>query len=116
MRSFKTGPFNVAMRLMVPETSKIKGTTTKKFPEPKDCPIIFGSLRTFGGSESTENGIYTVYDTGTIDTWYRPDIKSDCRIQICDTGDVYEIVSSPEDIGMRHQYMQVKVKKIGGKA
>ena len=49
-----------------------------------------------------------------MDTWYRPDIKSDCRIAVAETGDVYEILGSPEDIEMRHQYMQIKLRRIAG--
>jgi head-tail adaptor len=54
--------------------------------------------------------------TATIDTWYRPDIKADCRILLCDTEQMYDIISEPEDIDMRHQFLQFKVRKVGGKA
>ena len=88
----------------------------KSYSAPEDSALFFGSFRTFGGAENVENGVYTLIDTGTIDTWYRPDIKADCRIYICETEQVYEIISDPEDIDMRHQYLQFKVRKVGGKA
>ena len=58
----------------------------------------------------------TIFATAIIETWYRPDIKSDCHIYICETGDEYKIIGIPEDIEMRHQFMKIKVEKVGGKA
>lgn len=116
-RNYKANtPFTVAMKLLIPSTSKVKGVVTKTFPSPDDAPLIMGSFRTFGGSEYTNNDLYVVYSTAIVDTWYRPDIKSNCRIYLCDTGETYEIVNEPENIDMRHQYLQFKVQKIGGEA
>ena len=123
-----SAPFTVPMKLLVPTTSSSYGVVKKTYPDPNpvitgskdqvvvEPPLFFGSFRTFGGKENSRDGIYTVINTATIDTWYRPDIKADCQIYLCDTGDIYEIVSDPEDIDMRHQYMQFKVQKTGGKA
>lgn len=108
-------PFDVAMKLLVPTSEVVKGVTKKTFPNVDDAPIFFGSFRTYGGSENMSNDIYTVFDTATIDTWYNPEIASDCRILICETNEVYEVINRPENIGMRHQYMQFKVQKVGGK-
>lgn len=116
-RAFKaSAPFTVAMKLLVPTTSKEFGVTKKAFTDPKTSELFFGSFRTFGGTENLQDGVYTVVDTAVIDTWFRPDITADCQIYLCDNGQVYDIVSDPEDIDFRHQYMQFKVKKVGGKA
>lgn len=116
-RNFKPFvPFNVAMRLLVPEESYIKGVLKKTFPDPENAPLFYGSFRTFGGTESASNDIYTVIDTGTIDTWYRPDIKANCQIYLEQTGQAYEVIGDPENIGFRNQYMQFKVRKVGGGA
>ena len=116
-RNFRpTAPFNVPMKLLTPITKKSKGVVNKILPEPEDAPLFFGAFRTFGGSESMTDDVYTVYDTGTIDTWYRPDIKSNCSIYIVPTGETYEIVGSPENINMRNQYLRIRVKKVGGGA
>lgn len=109
-------PFNVAMKILVPISQRVQGVLKKSYSDPKDSEMFFGSFRTFGGVENVENGVYTLIDTATIDTWYRPDIKADCRIYICDTEQIYEIIGDPEDIYMRHQYLQFKVRKVGGKA
>lgn len=109
-------PFSVAMKLLIPTSINDHGVTKKTFPKLEDAPVFFGSFRTFGGSEQTQNDVYTLVNTATIDTWFRPDIKADCRIYICDTAQVYEAISDPEDIELRHQYLQFKVRKVGGKA
>ena len=109
-------PFDVPMKLLVPTSTVVKGVTKKIYPLPKDVKdVFFGSFRTFGGSEDTANNVYTVYDTATVDTWYNPNITTDCQIYICETGEIYDIVSRPENIGMRHQFMQFKLQKVGGK-
>ena len=107
-------PFSVAMKLMIPTVETVKGTKKKTFSSPEDAPTIFGSFRTFGGSENTENGVVVVYDTATIDTWYRPDIKADCRLYICQTGETWEIIGDPENVALRNQYMRIRVQKVGG--
>lgn len=115
-RNYKPyAPFNVAMKLLIPTETKVKGVTTKTFPEPKDGILIFGSFRTFGGTEKVINNVLTIINTGTIDTWYSPEITADCRVYLCDTEALYDIISAPEDINMRHQYLQFKVRKVGGK-
>lgn len=116
MKRFKPQiPFDVAFKLLKPTSTIVKGVTKKVFSSPENSETFNGSFRTYGGSENTSNDVYTVFDTGIIDTWYRPDITSDCRVYICETGETYEIINRPENIGMRHQYIQFKVQKVGGK-
>ena len=119
MKSYKpAAPFTVAMKLLIPTDTKPDGTVTKTFPKPEDVSddfLFFGSFRTFGGTENTKNDIFTIIDTAVIETWYRPDIKGNCEIYICETGEIYELLQNPEDIQMRHQYMKFKVQKVGGK-
>ena len=117
VRSYKpAAPFNVAMRLLIPTETYVKGSIKKVFPEAKDSTLFFGSFRTFGGSESIENDVYTVVSTGIIDTWYRPDIKANCRIYLLESDETYEIVNDPEDIEKRHQFLQFKVRKVEANA
>ena len=116
MANYKpSAPFNVAMKLLKPSGERVYGVLDKSFSTPSESDLIFGSFRTFGGTENSRNDVYTIINTAVIDTWYRPDIKADCRIYLCETKQTYEIVSEPEDIDFRHQYMQFKVKKVGGK-
>ena len=116
-RNYKSAvPFNVPMRLLVPTTTYVKGVPKKTWPDPDQSPLFYGSFRTFGGTESTVNDLFTVIDTGTIDTWYDPMFSADCRIYLCDTGEIYELMATPENINRRNQYMQLRVRKIGGTA
>lgn len=108
-------PFDVAMKLLVPTTTMVKGVASKVYSEPKDSFEFFGSFRTYGGTENFSNGVYTIYDTAVVETWFYPNITSDCLIYLCETGDKYQIISKPENIDMRHQFMQFKVQKVGGK-
>lgn len=109
-------PFTVPMRLLIPTSKRVQGVLKPTYPAPDDAPLFYGSFRTFGGTENTSNGVYTIIDTATIDTWYRPDITANCRVYLCDTSQTYDIISDPENIDMRNQYLQFRVQKVGGKA
>lgn len=117
-RSYKpSAPFDCAMILLIPTTAMVKGSRETTFPDPETLGnefLFFGSFRTFGGTENFSNDVYTVFNTATIDTWFRPDIKANCRVYICETGETYDILADPENIGMRHQFLQFKVEKVGG--
>jgi SPP1 family predicted phage head-tail adaptor len=108
-------PFTTPAKILKPTVSNSYGVNGKTFSEPSKSDDIFISFRTFGGTESLKNDLWTVIDTAVIDTWYRPDITSDCRIYLCETGEVFEVIGDPEDIDRRHQYLKFKVKKVGGK-
>lgn len=107
-------PYTVPIELLIPSYSSSKGVQKKTFPatgERLNC-----SFRTFGGSETIENGVYTVYDTAQVETWYRPDIKADCRIKVISTGSEYEVIGKPENINMRNQFVRFKVRAVEGGA
>lgn len=110
-----SAPFTVPMKLLVPVTTMQYGVTDKTYSDPETSELFFGSFRTFGGTEGVKDNVITIVNTGVIDTWYRPDIKADCKIYLCDTQQIFDIISDPEDIDFRHQYLQFKVQKAGGK-
>lgn len=110
--------------LLRPDWKIVSGVRVKEFPsieeslEEKDengMPInlFFGTFKTYGGTEIKINGIHSIIDTAVIETWYRPDIKSDCKVAL-ETGEVYEIMNDPEDINKRHQLLKFKVKRAKG--
>ena len=115
MKSFTPSmPYTVPIELLIPTYKTSKGVPTKTFPatgERLNC-----SFKTYGGTETTENGVYSVLDTAQVETWYRPDIKADCRIKVMATGGVYEVIGKPENIEMRNQFMRFKVRAIEGGA
>ena len=108
--------FSVAMMLLVPTYTTVQGVRKKAFPAPSDGALFYGNFKTFGGTERDVNGVYSVEDTASVETYYRPDIKSECRICVLSTGGIYEIIGEPENIEMRNQYTKFKVRRIKGGA
>ena len=107
--------FDTLMELRIPEIKVANGITKKTYPNDKEHRfLIFGSFRTFGGTEITVNDVIAVVDTATIDTWYHPKINTNCQIAINNA--TYELIGTPEDIDNRHQYMQFKVQATKGGA
>lgn len=108
-------PYTTPVLLLIPTLEQVKGVYIKKYDE-KNGVQFFCSWKTYGGTETTTNEVYTVLDTAQIETWYKPEIKSDCRIKDLETGDIYEIIGRPEDIDRRHQFMRFKVQAVEGGA
>lgn len=106
-------PYSTAMELFTPQYVSVKGVTQKIYPE--NGIVIYCSFKTFGGTENTENGLYSLIDTATIETWFRPDIKSDCLLKDTD-GKTYEIIGIPENINKRNQFLKFKIKSVRGGA
>jgi hypothetical protein len=106
-------PFNVPMWLLKPALDKVKGTIKKSYPEEGE--LIFCAFRTFGGTETQVNGVTVVEDTVVIDTWYRPDITSDCRLK-AENGNVYELLGTPENLYMNNKFLRFKIRRLGGTA
>lgn len=115
MADFKPAfPYSTPIELLIPTYTNAKGVQTKTLP--KTGIRLNASWKTYGGTESNTNGAFTVIDTATVETWYRPDIKSDCLVRLISTGQVYEIVGSPENINMRGQFCKFRVKAVEGGA
>lgn len=114
-------PYTTAMYLLKPTTTISKGVPKKTFEKCSEGEQIFCLFKTYGGtvgtlsSEKEVNGIVVVADTATIETWYNPNITSECRLAFNDN-DVYEILGSPENLSMRNKTMKIKVKKVKGGA
>lgn len=106
----KTTPF---MRL-VPTENRVNGVRVKTF-DP-DGIVRFCNFSTYGGTEQTVNGVLAVENTAQIVTWFEPDITSADRIRILETGADYEIIGEPENIELRRQEMQFKVRRVKGGA
>lgn len=105
----------IPMLLLVPIMTNVSGVLKKTYDLDQGS-LFFGSFKSFGGTERDVNGVYSIENTANIATWYRPDIKSDCRVKLANSGDVYEILNDPEDVDMRHQFLKFKVRRIKGGA
>lgn len=115
MKTYKPSyPFSTAIELYTPTYREAKGTRVKEWttkPVRLNC-----SFKTYGGTETVVNEIYALEDTAYVETWYRPDIKADCRIKVLSTGQYFEIMNTPENIDMRCQFMKFKVRAVQGGA
>lgn len=117
----------IPLVLLIPTYKKVSGVAKKEYPTIKEAlnildekgnstNLFFGSFKTYGGTEKNINGVYSIEDTANIETWYRPDIKSNCRIVVANTGAIYDVLGEPENINMRNQFLKFKVKRVKGGA
>lgn len=116
-----SGAFTTPLVLLTPTKKTVSGVTSKIYPTIEEAiedpnNIFYGTFKTYGGTEKVINGIYSIEKTAVIESWYRPDIKADCRIGLIDKGKIYDIYADIEDIEERHQFMKFKVKYYGGGA
>lgn len=111
----------IPLVLLTPVWTNVSGVRKKTYYsleealENKDN-IFYGTFKTYGGTDRDVNGVYSIEDTANIETWYRPDIKSDCRIARANDGATFDIINEPEDINQRHQFLKFKVKRVKGGA
>lgn len=106
----------IPLLLLIPTYATISGVPTKTYPAASQGILFYGNFKTYGGTERDINGLYSIEDTAIVETWYRPDIKSDCRICVPATNAVYEIWHEPENVNMRNQFFRFKVKRVKGGA
>lgn len=101
------------MRLQVPKVTSVLGVAKKEYT---DGDVIMCNFKTYGGTESVVNDVLSVIDTAQITCWYRPDIKSDCRLKRLSDGAVFEILGEPENLEQRNQILYFKIRRVKGGA
>lgn len=107
-------PFTTAIMILKPTYTNSHGVVKKTFSNTGD--IVNCNFKTYGGTETTNNDLLTVLDTATIETWYTPEITSDCRIKVLQTNKIYEVLGEIENIDMRNQFARFKVRAVFGGA
>lgn len=105
----------IPLFLLTPIYKNELGVEVKEYPSLENGILFYGSFKTYGGTERNVNGVFSIEDTANVETWFRPDITSECRIARAD-GAIYEIIGEPENINMRNQFLKFKVKRVKGKA
>lgn len=114
-RKFRANfPFTTAIMILKPVYSNSHGVVKKTFSSTGN--IINCSFKTYGGTESTNNDLLTVIDTAEIETWFTPEITSDCRIKVLQTNKIYEVLGEIENIEMRNQFAKFRVRAVFGGA
>ena len=101
--------------LKVENVKKSGGVTRYEYTNPAEAEVIFVNWKTFGGTEQTVNGVYSILDTADITCRYRPDIVAACRL-LREDGAVYQIKSEPENTDMNNRYLEFKVERVKGGA
>lgn len=108
--------YNAVLVLLKPTKTNIGGVHKKTYQPISQGMQFNASFKSYGGTERDVNGILSVEDTATVETWYNPEIASDCAVAIAGTDKIYEILGDPEDIDLRHRTMRFKVKRVKGGA
>lgn len=103
-------PYDTPIEVFNPTYETVKGVPKKVYPETGE--LVFCKFKTYGGTETTVNGVLTVVDTANVETWYRPDITSASQIRL--GSEVYEVMGKPEDIEQAHQILKFKVRGVKG--
>lgn len=97
-----------------PVKTKSYGVSQKSYKDVDG--IVMANFKTYGGTEKIDNGILSIEETAQIVCRYRPDIKSDTRVVLLQTGAIYEILGEPENIEMRNMFLKFKIRRIKGGA
>ena len=109
-------PFTTALIVLKPTYEKVAGVRSAVPPDLDKGFQIFASFKSYGGTETTVDGVYSIVDTVDVETWYRPDITSDCVIVLAATGARYRLMNQPENINNRNQFLKFKIERIKGGA
>ena len=113
-RPVEASQMTTACRLQTPVSDRSLGVTVKTYADVSG--VVAVSWKSYGGTETTSNGVLSVEDTAQVVCWYRPDIRSGCRLVRLSDGAVYEIIGDPENIEMRNQFLKFKVSRAKGGA
>ena len=113
-RPSEAAQMTTPLLLQRPVIASVYGVNSKTYENING--VVMANFKTFGGTEKTVNGTLAVEETAQVVCWYRPDIKSDTRIVVLQTGAVYEILGDPENIEMRNMFLKFKVRRVKGGA
>lgn len=107
-------PFSTVLIVLKPSIEKVAGVRSKVLPDLDKGFKIHASFRSFGGTETSVDNVYSIVDTVDVETWFRPDITSDCVIVEPQSGAQYQIINQPENINNRNQFLKFKLERIKG--
>lgn len=113
-RPAEAAQMTTATRLQTPTGDAKLGVHKKTYADATGVLLV--SWKSYGGTETTVNGVLSVEDTAQIVCWYRPDIRSGCRLKRLKDGALYEIIGEPENIELRNQFLKFKVRRVKGGA
>lgn len=113
----QSGPYSTPAYIVKPSTETVKGVHVKRYPAAETGELIYCKFKSYGGTETSVNGVTAVEDTANVETWYRPDITSDCGFCLASNPlKVYEILGEPENVEQRNLILKFKVRAVNGGA
>lgn len=101
--------YSTPCRVLKPTTKKINGCVVKTYEEGD---VFFASVKSYGGTDTIINNVYVIQDTLSIETFYREEIKSNCKVKLLDDNTEWEIINTPEQIDREKKIILFKVKRI----
>lgn len=113
-RPAEAAQMTTPLKLQQPKNGVSYGVNTKTYEDING--VIMANFKTFGGTEVNKNGVLSIEDTAQVVCWYNPAIKANCRVVLLTTGDVYEIMGTPENIEQRNMFLKFKVRRVKGGA
>ena len=105
-------PFRSVFHILEPTFEHVYGVDTRTY---KDIGTFHASARSFGGTESVENGVMSVVSTKVLQTPYDKRLKASVRL-LDETGVQWEVLGEPEDLEEKHRFMMFKIRKVVGGA
>lgn len=110
----KAAELRTVVQLRIVASEKVeRGRVQRTYADSITFPCNFSS---HGGTESVIDGLLMIDETATITCRYFPEIAANCRIRLLQSGAEYEIISEPENVEMRNQWLIFKVRRIKGGA
>jgi head-tail adaptor len=100
-----------AVRLLKPTATNYHGVQNQSYPSTGD--VVYVNWKSFGGTDSVVNGVYSVIDTAQVTMRYRPDVKAGCRFLRSD-GSVYEIKGEPENVDLANLWLICRLERVKG--
>lgn len=92
------------------------GKTTAVYPDIQEALTdknkVYGTLKTYQGTKREEMGAVFYDDTAQVNCWFRPDISTDTRVFNPITKRLYKVITEPENVNNKNQYLVFKVKGI----
>ena len=105
-----TGPMSTVVRVQTRTKTDVNGAAKFAYT---DAGLDACQWKSKGGTEATRSGVLAYEDTAEVVMWYRSDITIRDRLLLDDVT-AYEIISPPENIEQRGQYLMFKVQRVGG--
>lgn len=111
-RLSKPQEYKTACKLYVVVGYEKEKGNRKPIYEPAQDHTFLAKVKSYGGTEIKENGRINIIDTIEVTCTYRPDIKYLSHIELLATGEMYEVISKPENIDMGHVELFFKCQAV----